>query len=283
MQRSGWNPRRRNRNIGTAKQGHGQANRMVIPSHWRDSRVFWERVARFDVVARSVHGADLPFVVERTRTDTVYSCTVDDVARLLNFVPRCDVFGIEGVIFRQPKRKEELLSPVWGRLGYAVEVGPIRGPAILVEAVRLPLKLRWSRRQGPAQQEELDQLMQEADRVESTARHHILHFGWSAARAVQLYRTVLHEVGHWVDYLDRVEIPSRADNAPNWSELWRAYRQRPVRERESSADRYARAMAHRLGSQRDIPFERALDLKQLTTEGLSATDFVWQQFDQPTA
>ncbi len=216
MQRTGWNPGRRNRNIGTAKQGHGQDNRMVIPSHWRDSRVFWERVTRFDVLTRSVHGADMPFVVEPTRSDSVYSCTVDDIARLLNLLPRCDVFGIGGVILRQPKRKEELLSPVWGRLGYAVEVGPIRGPAVLVEAVRVPLKLRWSRRQGPAQQEELDQLLQEADRVDTNARHHVLHFGWSAARSVQLYRTILHEVGHWVDYLDRVGSPLPTDMHGRW-------------------------------------------------------------------
>lgn len=35
MQRSGWNPVRRSRNIGTAAQGHGDDNEMVVPD--RDS------------------------------------------------------------------------------------------------------------------------------------------------------------------------------------------------------------------------------------------------------
>jgi hypothetical protein len=42
MQRPGWNPVRRNRNVGTAKQGRGRDNRMVIPSNWHDSRTFWQ-------------------------------------------------------------------------------------------------------------------------------------------------------------------------------------------------------------------------------------------------
>ena len=33
MNRRGYDPTRRNRNIGTAKAGHGQDNRLVIPGH----------------------------------------------------------------------------------------------------------------------------------------------------------------------------------------------------------------------------------------------------------
>jgi hypothetical protein len=50
--RAGRDPRRRNRNIGAAKQGHGQDNRMVIPEPWADRRVFYERAtARNQVLA----------------------------------------------------------------------------------------------------------------------------------------------------------------------------------------------------------------------------------------
>jgi hypothetical protein len=98
---------------------------VVIPSSWRDSRAFWQRVSHFAVVTRPVHGRDLPFVVEPTRRDSVYACTVDDIATVLNAAPSRHVAGIEGVILRQPKRKEQILCSVWGRLGYAVEVGPI--------------------------------------------------------------------------------------------------------------------------------------------------------------
>lgn len=94
MQKPGWDPVRRNRYIGTAKQGHGQDNRMVIPNDWRDSRVFWERVSHFTVATRSVHGRELPFVVEPTRQDSVFACTVDDIATLLNVAPSEHVFGV---------------------------------------------------------------------------------------------------------------------------------------------------------------------------------------------
>src|SRR5262245_2281674 len=103
MRKPGWNPSRRNRNIGTAKQGHGRDNRMVIPDTWRDSKTFWERVSCFSVVTRPVYGRDLPFVVETTRPDCVYACTVEDLATLLGAAPAEHVFDIAGIILRQPK------------------------------------------------------------------------------------------------------------------------------------------------------------------------------------
>jgi hypothetical protein len=108
------------------------------------------------------------------------------------------VFGIKGVLLRQPKRKEQLLSPVWGRLGHAVEVGPIDGPAIILEACPVPLTIKWPTRLGMDEQHELARLLQEADRAEYDGRRHVLHFDLAGLRRVQLYRTVLHELGHWV-------------------------------------------------------------------------------------
>jgi hypothetical protein len=274
MQKPGWNPARRNRNIGTARQGHGQDNRLVIPGNWRDSRSFWQRVSSFTVVTRPVHNRELLFVIEPTRTDSVHACTVDDIARLLNLAPRNHVSGIQGVILRQPKRKEEVISPAWGRLGYAVEVGPISGAAIVLEAFRLPFTLKWPTRLDPPRQQELDRLLLEADRVESNGRHHVLHFGLSAVRRVQLYRTLLHELGHWVDCYEKVEIPSRIEGGATWSELWEAYCRRPVSERESFAHRYACELAQDLMRRRRIPFERMLNEKKLALEGVSRADFI---------
>jgi hypothetical protein len=274
MQRPGWNATRRNRNIGTAKQGHGQDNRLVIPSDWRDLRRYWERLSTFTVVTRPVYCRDLPFVVEPTRADSVYACTIDDIATVLHAAPKAHVAGIQGVVLRQPKRKEEILSPVWGRLGYSAEVGPILGPTIVVEAIRLPLTLRYSARLGVPEQEELKRLLPEADRVEQDGRCRLLHFGLSGVRRVQLYRTVLHELGHWADYFEKVERPSRRKGG-DWGALRDAYWQRPANERESFAHRYARELAEGLKARRLIPFERVLSLKQLKADGLSPEDFVW--------
>lgn len=44
MTRQGWDARRRNRNVGTAKSGQGQNNRLTIPESWSDGRVFDEKL-----------------------------------------------------------------------------------------------------------------------------------------------------------------------------------------------------------------------------------------------
>lgn len=272
MQRPGWNPTRRNRNIGTARQGHGQDNHLVIPTDWRDTRSFWERLARFRVVTRPVHGRNLPFVVETTRPDCVYACTVEDLARLFMAAPAEHVFGIKGVILRQPKRKEEILCSVWGRLGYAVEVGPIDGPAIIVEACPVPLTSRWPAKLGVAEQQELERLLLEADGAEHDGRRYILHFGLEGVRRVQLYRTAIHELGHWADWYEKVEVPAR--DGGDWVGLREAYWARPRSERESFAHRYASELAERLRARGTIPFERMMAPKVWAAEGLSLADFV---------
>jgi hypothetical protein len=249
---------------------------MVIPDTWNDSKTFWERVSHFTVVTRRVHGRDLPFVVEPTRRDSIYACTVDDVATVFSAAPCRHVAGIEGVILRQPKRKEEIINPVWGRLGYAVEVGPIRGPAVLVEAQSLPMKIRWPARCDLARQQELECLRQEADRVEFDGRHHLLHFGLEAVRAVQLYRTVLHELGHWAQYYEQVQVPSLGDGADRDS-LWETYHRRPASERESFAHRYSLELAAELKRRGVIPFARIVHPRRLAAEGLSLRDFIWDQ------
>jgi hypothetical protein len=247
---------------------------MVIPQRWWDSRIFWEQLSRFTVVTRQVRGRDLPFVVEATRRDSVHACTVDDIAAVLNTAPARHVSGIQGVLLRQPKRKEEVLASVWGRLGYAAEVGPIRGPVIVVEAQPIPMVVTWSARCDPAQQEELDRLRQEADRGEFNGRKHVLHFGLPAVRAVQLYRTVLHELGHWADYDEKVELPSGNGSGGSWIDFHEAYFRRPVSERESFAHRYACELAQDLKARGLIPFERILNVKKIAAEGLSPDDFI---------
>jgi len=94
----------------------------------------------------------------------------------------------------------------------------------------------------------------------------------AVAREVQLYRTILHEIGHWVDYLQKVDIPSDRPGA-DWSELWDRYWQRPTREREAFAHRYAdeAGAAHRATGA--VPFDRRDDPARMIALGLRPTDF----------
>jgi hypothetical protein len=150
----------------------------------------------------------------------------------------------------------------------------------LVEAQPLPLRLVWSARLDPAEQQELDRLRQEADRVEFNGRHHVLHFGLAAIRAVQLYRVVLHELGHWAQYYEQVELPSLRDNA-DFDNLWEAYWRRPESEHESFADRYALELAEDLKARGRIPFDRILT--QLAGEGLSPQDYIGDPGREPAS
>ncbi|MEO1128047.1 MAG: hypothetical protein AAFX95_28770, partial [Cyanobacteria bacterium J06639_16] len=69
MQKSGWDARRRNRNMGTAKSGHGQDNRLTIPESWADNRRFYERLHNPVALARDINGHRLTFLIEATHAD----------------------------------------------------------------------------------------------------------------------------------------------------------------------------------------------------------------------
>src|SRR6266849_2407013 len=117
-----YNPTRRNRNIGTAKGGHGQNNRMTIPEVAHGRYIFWERMDDAQEVTRIIADRTVKFFVQSTREDCVHACTVDDIARLLLRVPSLDWDGIGAVLLRQPRRKEQTLASVWGRLAYTADL-----------------------------------------------------------------------------------------------------------------------------------------------------------------
>jgi hypothetical protein len=258
--RPGWNPTRRNRNIGTAKQGHGQNNRLVIPSSWRDRNAFWGNLTRYVAVVRTVHGRDFAVLVEPTRKECAHACTVDDVFQVLQFIPSRDLSGIEFLILRQPKRKEEALAGCWGRLAYLVEIDQYQGPTIILEAVDLRQPMRWSKSLRPDDAAELERLRQDGHRITSTQRNHIVQCTFDSVRSTQLFRTLFHEVGHWVDYLDTLGCDSRYDR-------------KPKADKEAFAHRYAERLRKELTSKKLIPFPRILNPRRLSKDGLQKEHF----------
>ncbi len=85
------NPTRRNRNIGTAKQGYGQDNRLCIPGSWRDFQIFYEKLNSPVRFTRTVCGKEIAFLVEGTLDDYRHFCTVDDIYRMLEYIPKSDL------------------------------------------------------------------------------------------------------------------------------------------------------------------------------------------------
>ncbi len=139
-----------------------------------------------------------------------------------------------------------MLDPTWGRLFYRADfVGQI-GPAIVIEAADLTRPVYWPRKLSLDHQHELERLRADGHRVEEDRRGYRVHLSEESVRNTVLYRTLLHELGHWVDWLTKVERAPEGD-----AELFLA---RPAAEREAFAHAYADRIGAELRSSGVIPF-----------------------------
>jgi hypothetical protein len=246
---------RRNRNIGTTKQGHGQDNRLTIP--WCGLKLYYENLTDFKVAERLVHSRGLSFIVEKTRADSYHACTVDDIAHVLRHIPSHDFDGIDFIVLRQPKRKEEIINPVWGRLAYFAEIGSHQGRAIFIEALNPSKPIRWSKSLTPDGQQELERLKGAGHEISTSRHYHKVNMSLESIRATQLYHTLLHEIGHSID----------KDRNPN------AFDRKSPLEKETFAHQYADKLRERLVRFGVIPFDRMFDKKTIARDGLSVSDF----------
>lgn len=246
---------RRNRNIGTAKQGHGQNNRLTIP--WCGLKLYYENLAEYNVALRTIHSRSLPFIIEKTRADSCHACTVDDIARVLEHVPSLDFDGIDFIALRQPKRKEEIIAPVWGRIAYLAKIGQYQGRAIFIEAVPPSTPMRWSKSLTPDRRPELERLRGDGHEIITTRQGYKINVSLESIRSTQLYRTLLHEIGHSVDN----------DRDPD------AFDRKSSLEKETFAHQYADKLRENLVRFGIIPFDRIFDKKTMARDGLSISDF----------
>jgi hypothetical protein len=223
--------------------------------------MWWEVLRTSSSVQREVAGRQLTFFVEKTRKDFFYACTIEDVCHLLTLLPAEDWNGIDTFVFRQPTQKQQLLSPSWGRIDYSAELfspgqAPrAQGPAIFLDAVDINHPMRWSKQLDPDDQVELLRLSTDRHSVRYGPKSNIVVSTYASVRHTQLYRTLPHEIGHWVDFVRRIEQPSASPNADH-SELWDRYWARPKKEREAFAHRYADSAREQLLKSGAVPFDR---------------------------
>jgi len=273
-----YNPTRRNRNIGTAKSGHGQDNRMTVPAVAHGEYRFWERIENARQASRVVSGRLIRFFVQPTRADCVHACTIDDLARMLSYLPAPDWAGIGAILLRQPRRKEQTLEAVWGRFSYAADLVDGRGnvlyagPAIVIEAVNPGTSIKFGRRLFPEGMAELERLKTDGHIIRSGDREHTVQSTLESCRATQLYRTFPHEVGHWVDFLKKVELPGM-DESSDYSTLLDRFYSRPSKEKEQFAHGYAEQLKLQLTASQAIPFDRQLDRDRIEQDNLLLQDF----------
>jgi hypothetical protein len=265
--KAGYNPLRRNRNIGTSKQGHGRNNQQTIPLLCHAERDWWENLGSHYILKKTISSVDFDFVVEETREGYIHACTVEDVCHLLSLLPPSDLSSLQTFVFRQSTRKQWSISPAWGRLAYFSDLGSAgkrtrrRGPAIFLEAINPEETWKWGKDIGPAELLEVERLKHDGHIVEETARCFLFRSSPTSIRATQLYRTLLHEIGHWVDWLEKVERPATGASIP-YETLSDRYFARPYVERERFAHRYARTMRERLTKTKRIPFDIAINREE---------------------
>lgn len=300
-----FNPSRRNRNIGTAKQGHGQNNKLVVPYPAVEMKHFVERLGEYKTVKKVINGHAFKFVIETTRKNSFHACTIEDIEQILLHIPREDYGELELIILRQPKRKEENLKPVWGRLIYSYEFENDFFPAVIVEAADHNRTFKWSKKLDVDDQKELQRLKDDGHKFETGKRFHEAPFEIENIRATQLYRTIPHEFGHYVHYLEVVIRPlsklkaqldlldkQTDEGAPSephplmdqWSEVFTQYHDEidtledhyhsiPSAEKEVFAHTYADKFKVKITAKKIIPFDRILNEDELIKNGLSVTDF----------
>jgi len=230
---------------------------MIVPNPGRLHSPL-DRIGEYFSERRFVCGIDMTFIVEDLRDDCLHPCTIDDVVAVLELVPASDWAGIGTIVFRQPSRKQALLDPAWGRLRYAGEVSTARerivatGPMILLDAIEANRVVDWPTGLVPDDQDELERLRSEGHGIERMGNRYRIHVSRDSARRTQLFRTLLHEIGHWFDWLEKVETP--AMRGEDFGTLTEHYFARPKAEREAFAHRYADDMIRRLTNASAIPF-----------------------------
>lgn len=257
MQNSTWRPERRNRKIGTAASGFSKSNNMRIPESWLDkdgkARFYYER-AELDFVRKvSLNNKTLRVLYEIPRAGFTYGCSPSDVIHLLSKITVRGWEFPELILFRQPTRKQTKHYPVWGRFLYYAEIGGFCGPAVILEAQKVGSRIRWPNKCSLESRAELERLKNDGHCFESCKREQVANLEENAVRNTILYRTILHELGHWVQYQKEVlSSPAQIFEKENTSED--IYFSKPSPERECFAHRFADDLASDLKLRGLIPF-----------------------------
>lgn len=248
-----FNPSRRNRNIGTIQQGYAPQNKLSIPQR-ADGKSYYELLGKYHKQEIVINGHSFLFVLEETREGSLHACSINDIKRMIEYVPVEDYGSLRLIILRQPKRKEEILSSVWGRLIYSFHFENEYYPAIILEATDYSRKLKWDKSLSIASQKELERLREDGHNFIDNGKLWIADLKPENVRNTQLYRTLLHEFGHYVHYITVVERPGQKDEEiALWEQREDQYHTISTAEKEEFAHRYATNLKHRLEKMGVIP------------------------------
>lgn len=251
-----FNPSRRNRNIGTAKQGFSQNNKLTISTPYGSYQSFYEKLTTYKKESRIINNHEFVFVVEDTRLNSVHACSINDIVKIISNIPVEDYGELKFIVLRQPKRKEQIISSVWGRLVYLYEFEKEDFPAIILESIDKDSQLIWSKKLSVDERKEFERLKNDGHIFEESNKYFTSKIEPEFARNTQLYRTLLHEFGHYVHYLEQVEKPGHEDEGfDEWEKRNDIHVNLPKEEKEKFANNYADKIKSELIKKGVIPFK----------------------------
>ena len=161
------------------------------------------------------------------------------------------------IVLRQPKRKEEILSPAWGRLIYSYEFESEYFPAIILDAVDYTKKFKWTKKLSIENQQELERLKEDGHEICDNGKFYEAEYKFEFVRNTQLHRTLLHEFGHYVQYLELVDRPViENEDFEVYEKRQENYFKLPKVEKERFAHKYADTLREKMKKQGIIPFEQ---------------------------
>jgi hypothetical protein len=186
-----FNPIRRNKNIGTENQGFGQDNKYKISTPYGILKSFYERIEKYYKEIRIINDHEFLFIAEEIRENCYHTCTFNDVEKVIREIPKDDYGDLKFIILRQSKRKEEIVSSVWGRLIYSFEFENEYFPAIILDAIDLNKRLVWSRKLTVDDQKEFERLKEDGHIFVENKRYFVADLQLNPSRSTQLYCTNL--------------------------------------------------------------------------------------------
>lgn len=216
--------------------------------------LFYERIEPAYFCREVIGDFDVKVFYEMPRDDFTYGCSPPDVVKVLKDIAPNVQSLPDMIAFRQPTRKQRHLKPVWGRFLHSAEFGPHEGTAIILEAQEVGASVSWSKRMSLEDQHELDRLRDDGHVFQETRRSFDALLSFETVRSTILYRTLLHEIGHGVQYHDEVlDMTTALD--PDQNVASELYFSKPSSEREAYAHTFADQLARGLRSSGTIPFE----------------------------
>jgi len=231
---------------------------MRVPESWQDKHgnysLFYERLESTQEQEVSIGNFQLKILFEQPHENCTYGCSPLDVIKILTSAVEQTPSLPDIIAFRQPTRKQRQQKPVWGRFLYFAEVGKHKGTAIILEAQELGAELKWSKRMTLDDRAEYDRLIADGHVFKADKRCFQATLAKCPVRNTILYRTLLHELGHWVQYHQEVLNESTAldEDQDVANELYFA---KPNSEREVYAHNFAAKLSQALKQNGKIPFD----------------------------